>query len=43
MLFFSNLWFKFVPFVFSFAFDSFYFSAENKENKKKIGPRINFK
>lgn len=28
---------------FSFAFDSFYFHAENKKNKKKIGPRINVK
>ena len=36
MLFIPILWFKFVPSVFSFAFDSFYFHAENKGNKKKL-------
>lgn len=41
MLFILNyLWFKFVPFVFSSALDSFYFHAENKQNKKRIVPRI---
>ena len=41
MLFILNyLCFKFVPFVFSSALDSFYFHAENKQNKKRIVPRI---
>ena len=41
MLFILNyLWFKFVPFVFSSALDSFYFHAENKQKKKRIVPRI---
>ena len=37
MLFILNyLWFKFVPFVFSSALDSFYFHAEISKIKKEL-------